>query len=136
MTLAILRSENPGLRQQLSCSSRYVWTRKRKAREVKMMVFFCVVTPCRLEGRYQSFHFQGLKTPLPVLILSQMNLNRVLQTFFPVFHFNIIPSMPASSELSLSFGFPNQSFICISYRPYTRHMPRPPQTSDYSNNIW
>ena len=58
-------------------------------------------------------------------ILRHVNQANVLPTIFDI-HFNIIlPPTPESSELSLSFSFPYQSAVYISFLHYKGNNPRP-----------
>jgi len=61
-----------------------------------------------------TVHYRDDKSPSFVPIPSRMNSVPNTPSHFPTIHFNIIPSMPRSSKLCLSFRFPHQNPAYIS----------------------
>jgi hypothetical protein len=76
-------------------------------------------------------HYPVHKRPLPVPVLNH------LQPYFHKTCFNIIlPSMPRSSDWSISFTLSNQIVVRISHLSHACYMPRPFVLDFISNNIW
>jgi hypothetical protein len=78
------------------------------------------------------------KSPLLDPILSQLNPVRLIDSYLPKVHLNVIllPT-PRPSQWSLAFGPPNQNSVNTSLLPHACHMSRPPHPPwfNYPNNI-
>jgi hypothetical protein len=68
----------------------------------------------------------------------ESNSHRTILFFCNIYSNIILSCMPASSEWSLTFRFPNQNIVCISHLFHTHYMSRTshPPWFDHPNNIW
>ena len=77
-------------------------------------------------------HYHIHKCQPPVSILSQLDPVRTPTFQLLKIHLHIIlPSMPESSQCSLSLRFPHQNPVHPSLLPHTCYMPRPSHSSQF-----
>ena len=83
-------------------------------------------------SRNPKAHYRTHKRPPPVCILGQPNLVHIPTSHLLEIHPNIIhPSMPRSSQWSLSLRFPHQDPIHPLLLTHTCHMPSPSHSSRF-----
>ena len=93
--------------------------------------------PCILWN--PKIHYHIHKSPLPVSVLSKLDLLHTESHFWKI-HWNIIvPSTSGFSHPSPSFRFPHQNPVCTSSLPHTCYITSPTSPSqsswfDYPNN--
>jgi len=92
---------------------------------------------CILRDPKIDYHVH--KSPPLVPVLNQMNSMHSIPSCFFEKHCNIIcPSMPKSSNLSLSFKPSHQNSVCTSPLPHMHHLPCPTHSPWFChwNNVW
>jgi len=75
--------------------------------------------------------------PPPVTILSQLDPLHTPTSHFLYIHLNIsLQSTPGSPECSISLRVPHQNPVYASPLPFTRYMPRPPNSYQKMKKKW